>query len=197
MAADFRVAAAPPGIGSMQCPKCRQATLNERGIKGRDLQLDHCSSCHGLWFDAGELCSLLGSKAVTPFNIPGFAQRNADRLCPKCQQPLLEFCYPGTVSLVDACQDCRGVWLDDNEWQEIGKARCEKNMMTCPKCNTTHVKADTCGACGIVIAKYLALSQQDPSPAAEQASEQNIAREQSYADDIPGIKGGLLRFIDR
>jgi Zn-finger nucleic acid-binding protein len=190
----------------MQCPKCNQAMLKERSLRGKKMRLDHCSSCDGVWFDAGELCNLLGSKALKPFKIPSFAQPLKGSHCPKCQKSLFEFCYPGTITLVDACMDCSGIWLDHNEWKEIGSARDEKNLMTCPKCSSVQVKAVSCGSCSIVIAKYLDRVKQDQDqdknqeqkqPQEPQDSVEQPESEMSYADDIPGVKGGMLRFIDR
>jgi uncharacterized protein len=36
----------------MKCPKCGMDLL-EMDFKG--IKIDECSSCHGIWFDAGEL----------------------------------------------------------------------------------------------------------------------------------------------
>lgn len=180
----------------MQCPKCEQVVLKERTLRGKKIRLDHCSNCEGLWFDAGELDQLLGSRALKPLTIPSFARKDKSSHCPKCHQYLFEFCYPGTVTLVDACLDCNGIWLDSNEWKEIGSARCQKNLMTCPKCASTQVKAATCSSCSIVIAKFLDRAKQEQIQESQECVEQPES-EQGYADDIPGVKGGLLRFIDR
>ncbi len=36
----------------MRCPKCGMQLIE---IAYRDLKIDKCSSCHGVWLDAGEL----------------------------------------------------------------------------------------------------------------------------------------------
>ena len=41
--------------GQMTCPRCG-GTLANRMF--RDVSLDTCTSCHGLWLDAGELAML-------------------------------------------------------------------------------------------------------------------------------------------
>jgi len=41
--------------GEMTCPRC-QGTLAQRVWRG--VSLDSCTSCHGLWLDAGELAML-------------------------------------------------------------------------------------------------------------------------------------------
>ncbi len=61
------------------------------------------------------------------------------------------FYYPQTLVTVDMCRECRGVWLDGGELEEIGAVR-------------RHLR-----------------------------QEERLER---YAP-VPGIKGSLLRFIDR
>ena len=41
--------------GAMRCPKCRSDMVQ---IVIDDTEIDRCSSCHGRWFDAGELTDL-------------------------------------------------------------------------------------------------------------------------------------------
>jgi hypothetical protein len=41
----------------MKCPKCG-GDLKEEHFKG--INVDRCTECHGVWFDAGEVESLVG-----------------------------------------------------------------------------------------------------------------------------------------
>ncbi len=183
----------------MQCPKCDNSTLKRGSLSAKKLKLDKCLQCKGIWFDKGELHTLLGNKAKQGFTIPKFSAETPHTVCPCCHVSLYEFCYPGTLILVDGCKQCEGVWLDDNEWQAIRHARDESNKITCPKCHTRQQPAESCSSCGIVIAKYNA-----PSPVAAKAdltkatasSKIHPSKEPSYAEDIPGLKGSLLRMID-
>ena len=43
----------------MKCPACHSALIV---IEREEIEVDWCPSCHGLWFDEGEL-ELLGEKA--------------------------------------------------------------------------------------------------------------------------------------
>ena len=172
----------------MLCPKCKTVTLTKGTVSGKELELDRCPECKGLWFDDGELGHVLGDKATRYFTVPAYAAMSHSRSCPRCNHPLYEFCYPGTMTLVDACKHCKGIWLDNNEWAQIAAARDIKNTITCPKCHKRQSKADSCIHCGIVFAKYGAIHDQP-------GKKKNIAGN-SYAEDIPGIKGDLLRFID-
>jgi len=187
----------------MQCPKCKDSKLKAVTVKNKNIEIDRCSSCKGLWFDKGELDGILGVKAIKDLAIPKFSLHMPDRKCPKCNKGLYEFCYPETTTFVDACAECGGIWLDNQEWKEISAARDIKNKMHCPKCNTLQRKSDTCIHCGIVFKKYYE-SKEPPkikiSPVLA-STEVNIPTsygflKESYADDIPGIKGMLLKFID-
>lgn len=50
----------------MRCPKCGQLLREERYHK---IQVDRCTACGGVWFDAGEAESLLDR---TPSALQGF-----------------------------------------------------------------------------------------------------------------------------
>ena len=172
----------------MLCPKCKTVTLVRGEVPGAGLQQEHCPECRGMWFDDSELSRVLGDKAVRNFTVPLNAALEHDCNCPRCNHALYEFCYPGTMNLVDACKNCLGIWLDNNEWKQIAAARDIKNMITCPKCHKLQPKSDTCVHCGIVFAKFEAAH--DPARKVKKPAGEG------YADDIPGIKGILLRFID-
>lgn len=104
----------------MNCPKCAQALIQKQ-FKGRPAAVDYCQACQGIWFDDGELSSVLGVPARN-LSAPANARPSALQ-CPRCEKPLVLFSYPGTVVLIDACRTCRGVWLDGGEYQELVKVR--------------------------------------------------------------------------
>ena len=182
----------------MQCPKCKKTPLKSGKITAKQLVLDQCSQCKGMWFDKGELTTLLGARAKKDFVIPKFSSKVRDAECPRCDVSLYEFCYPGTLTLVDGCKQCKGVWLDNNEWKTISHARDESNNITCPKCDTRQALAESCQKCGIIIAKYQSLSKNKNNTLSRTASFANdrAINEKSYAENIPGLKGTLLRMID-
>lgn len=196
----------------MHCPKCEGAILKESTIKTKNINLDRCPTCKGLWFDKGELNTILSVRAVKELVIPNFSSHHPNIKCPKCHKGMHEFCYPGTTTFVDACTDCGGIWLDNLEWKEISVARDIKNKISCPKCNELQKKSGSCVCCGIIFSKYNkvkqgSLSVDDSVTASVSVSTDNSASafnigttqyiRESYADDIPGLKGILLRFIDR
>ena len=183
----------------MQCPKCDNTPLKRGSLSTKKLTLDQCPKCKGMWFDKGELGHLLGDKADQEFSIPKFAAEMPNTRCPCCQLSLYEFCYPDTLILVDGCRQCEGIWLDNSEWKAISHARDEKNKITCPRCRTRQQPAESCSSCGIIIAKYNSRSKNDGLDAEAKTAKSNksgSASERSYADNIPGLKGSLLRMID-
>ncbi len=176
----------------MQCPKCVDTLLKTVVVKSKNIELDRCPDCMGFWFEDKELSAVLGARAKKNFSIPHFATLQPGAKCPHCHKGLYTFCYPGTMTLVDACKTCHGIWLDNNELKEIHAARNLKNRMHCPKCSTRQMKSDTCVSCGVVFAKFHAAKE-------ERLEKQHVEaakKQESYADDIPGVKGKLLRFID-
>lgn len=104
----------------MNCPKCA-LPLVQKSIKGRPTEVDYCQNCQGIWFDDGELSSALG---LPPRNLSAPANARPSALqCPRCARPLVLFPYPGTMTLIDGCRTCRGVWLDGGEYQQLAKNR--------------------------------------------------------------------------
>jgi len=181
-------AAVPQEVGDMQCSKCLDKKLKRGKVTSRNLVLDQCQSCKGIWLDKGELNLLLGSKAKSDFEIPKFALEFENIQCPKCNTGLSEFCYPGTIVLMDACKKCEGIWLDNEEWRTISQPKPQE-------------------ASGVLIDKATTTEPANETPAysyefphqyqSQRGAASAYTYDQSYADNIPGVKGGLLRLIDR
>jgi len=104
----------------MTCPKCA-LPLVQKQLKGRPTDVDFCQTCQGIWFDDGELSSVIGVPARN-LSAPASARPSAQK-CPRCAEPLALFPYAGTMVVIDGCRTCRGVWLDGGEYQELAKNR--------------------------------------------------------------------------
>ncbi|HEU4522876.1 MAG TPA: zf-TFIIB domain-containing protein [Thermoanaerobaculia bacterium] len=104
----------------MNCPKCAVSLVRKR-FKERPTDVDFCQKCHGIWFDDGELSSIL--RVPARHLAPPANPRPSALLCPRCEKQLLLFPYPGTLTIIDGCGTCRGVWLDGGEYQELAKIR--------------------------------------------------------------------------
>src|SRR5213082_1857281 len=108
------------------CPRC-SATLTERRFGSE--ALDGCSECGGLWFDYKELQALTrdpetGLMEVERAFQPSIAGERAggEMKCPKCSEALYAFSFQHTPSVrLDACPQCRGIWVDDGELQVIAE----------------------------------------------------------------------------
>ena len=119
MAVDQVVVAEPRGVGSMKCIKCHSIEMQSTTSFEKGVELDTCPMCKGMWLDKGELESLLDEDATHFLDIPETATQAQQRNCPKCNVKLFQFFYPGTTVMVDSCQQCHGVWLDDEEFTVI------------------------------------------------------------------------------
>ncbi len=106
------------------CPRCG---TNLSSQTFGSLQLDGCVSCGGVWFDYLELQTLTRvagaslmdvERAINPaVSSPDSAGGNR---CPKCETPLYGFSFPHTPNVrLDACPDCKGIWVDDGKLQAI------------------------------------------------------------------------------
>jgi len=203
----------------MKCPKCDRVELEEKSVKGRDTRVDRCPQCAGLWFDEHELAEVLG---IPPkkVEIPGDVLA-LDNRCPRCEAPLHMFCYPGTMVIVDMCRACGGIWLDDKEIQQMKAVRSTVRDMTqerehererareqdreqdrarapdaarrtpqmmCPKCGHMQEAGEQCAACGVYVEKFRAAKKLE--------RDQARRLEQEYPDGT-GLKGTLLRFVNR
>ncbi|MDP1830136.1 MAG: zf-TFIIB domain-containing protein [Archangium sp.] len=71
---------------------------------GRELELDRCGECGGLWFDAGEL-ELTATHRALPAG-PGF-----EYFCPSCSDPARDPAVGGQFAAA-RCNACQGTWLD-------------------------------------------------------------------------------------
>lgn len=105
----------------MKCPRCDKQDLVSRDVKGKDFALDICPSCHGAWFDRGELERAI-PEAEHELDVPDDAEKGTGE-CPKCWAMMYTFIYPGTYVQVDMCGRCNGLWLDAGEIKEIGMVR--------------------------------------------------------------------------
>ncbi|GEM_PF-1374867 len=99
------------------CPVCRK---DMEVTCFRELQLDWCRLCGGLWFDGGEV-----EKLTTYKNIPkrlthpiayDYSEKKVDegeRLCPHCNDVMKVVDYQNVR--VDVCTKCQGIWFDRYE----------------------------------------------------------------------------------
>ncbi len=105
----------------MTCPDCKE-TLARKEYHG--VAVDICPACAGIWFDDGEMRSLLQRDPVCLLSIeedavPRLERREGPaklRRCPQCDCVLdpYQYAYDSPVQL-DGCPGCHGIWVEDGE----------------------------------------------------------------------------------
>jgi len=99
----------------LQCPACREPMI---AVEYKDVEVDTCVLCGGVWLDGGELEALVGS-AVPPKAQPDASLGAPDRDCPICVHKLIKDRYGSTEVVVDKCAHGDGIWLDKGELEQI------------------------------------------------------------------------------
>jgi uncharacterized protein len=112
----------------LQCPKCKSASLSEFTVEGT--AVDRCSSCAGIWFDAEELIDLLAEDAryVAALRRGEVKEQVEGQKgsCPRDGTELLRvYSSIDRTVVLDACPECRGIWLDGGEFAKLFAARPE------------------------------------------------------------------------
>jgi len=108
------------------CPKCDVPLFI---LHYKDIEVDFCDRCRGLWLDAGELEALLqrtGAKADDPLlkfqRQSGIRPKGRPHLCPRCDTPLHEIQveHAGAPTLtLDKCPRGHGLWFDADELRQL------------------------------------------------------------------------------
>jgi Zn-finger nucleic acid-binding protein len=110
----------------MKCPKCGTETMSEFSVQG--VTVERCSSCSGTWFDARELRHLLAEDARHVASLRrGSVNEQVDGkkgVCPRDGAELLRaYSSIDRSVILDACPECRGIWLDGGEFEKLFTAR--------------------------------------------------------------------------
>lgn len=111
----------------MICPVCKKDMFV---VEYKQIELDYCQSCRGVWFDAGELELLLeagGIEGDKPFlgdvlKSPEAHTPEKKRKCPICTRNMREVMVGGeTGVMIDACNRGDGLWFDGGEVASLVK----------------------------------------------------------------------------
>ncbi len=104
------------------CPKCDVPLFL---VHFKNIEVDVCPTCRGIWLDAGELEELLrqtGAGADDPLlqfqKQPGVAAPKAGHLCPRCDERLREIRAGDSLTL-DRCPRGHGLWFDADELAQL------------------------------------------------------------------------------
>jgi Zn-finger nucleic acid-binding protein/predicted MFS family arabinose efflux permease len=108
--------------GAMRCPKCR-ADMEQIVYEGTEI--DRCTTCKGLWFDAGEIETLRGKEAAAALDTGSAAvgrQSNTlDRYqCPRCSGAMVRVVDARQPHIwFETCSSCQGSFLDAGELRDL------------------------------------------------------------------------------
>ena len=105
----------------MQCPKC-QSTMHAMDTH-EAVELDFCSGCKGIWFDAREASAYFEMADDLPqlkAALEGATQ--TDLACPRCNFALNEVRFHRDFDvMIDFCMQCGGLFFDKGEVPAVEK----------------------------------------------------------------------------
>jgi len=197
------------------CPRC-DGSITMRSVRG--IMTEGCDACGGLWLQAGQLNAFARSgtetlvEAEELFRAVGKTSQAAGEMnCPHCDKPLYNFELPQAPGVrLDACPECRGVWIDDRELADLSARLAESGgdagassarasadtddaegrRVPCPSCHeANYPNAVACWACGTVLSADdgAASAQQQPQAPAGHLS----------AQELGAVRGEIARWRDK
>jgi PAT family beta-lactamase induction signal transducer AmpG len=108
--------------GAMRCPKCR-ADMEPINYEGTEI--DRCTICNGIWFDAGEIDILKNKQAAKAIDIGdekvGKQANTMDNYqCPRCSGAMVRVVDPQQTHIwYETCSSCNGSYLDAGELKDL------------------------------------------------------------------------------
>ncbi len=106
----------------MECPKCH-ADMEEVNY-GRDLTVDRCTKCKGIWFDLGE-AEILKGKWMSEFIDTGDPEvgkehnQIEDVNCPRCGKQMTKIADRRQPHIwYETCDDGHGMYFDAGEFTD-------------------------------------------------------------------------------
>lgn len=109
----------------MDCPACKGVVVV---VEYQRIELDYCTNCYGVWFDAGELALLterldLEGQGLSVNEIVALPEKRVAekaRRCPICRRKMKKVTLGGAPQvLVDVCPRGDGVWFDGGEVGQV------------------------------------------------------------------------------
>ncbi len=111
-----------PGHGKRRCPVDGQRLIEDRiDPFHRDVVVDACALCHGMFLDKGELLALTKNKVLALRLRKAAVDRDSAHTCPGCGAAMDAEDADGIT--VDICMSCQGIWLDGGELAHLEALR--------------------------------------------------------------------------
>ncbi len=108
--------------GAMRCPKCR-ADMEQVEYEGTEI--DRCTICGGIWFDAGEIEVMRDKQAAAAIDTgdakTGKESNAIDHYqCPRCSGAMVRVVDPNQPHIwYEICSSCSGSYLDAGELRDL------------------------------------------------------------------------------
>ena len=107
----------------MDCPVCKEPMIV---LELEEVEIDYCTSCEGIWLDAGELERLLGDSREKEDFLSSLTEDRGisekPRRCPVCRKRMKKVQVGKQTRVrIDRCRKDHGIWLDGGELEAILK----------------------------------------------------------------------------
>ncbi|MBC8342627.1 MAG: zf-TFIIB domain-containing protein [Bacteroidetes bacterium] len=120
----------------MNCPNCGIG-LHTKSIQG--IEIEECGKCEGIWFEKDKLRQIkdrtdsdLNWMDFEIWKHPEkFKSKSKRSNCPRCEKSMNVLDYDTTKVEIDYCAECKGIWLEKDEFQKIIDAL-EEEILTMP-----------------------------------------------------------------
>lgn len=122
--------------------------MSPRESHHRQVVVDQCQRCQGLWFDPNELDFFLADKTTTK----GLYQNGpvnpviSDKQCPLCAKSMVAGLLPNAKDLrqieVDYCAKCHGIFLNKGELSELVERQTNKKNLGAFTTHTEHLPSN-------------------------------------------------------
>ncbi len=118
----------------MICPKCHVDMIV---VEQHNVELDYCTSCSGVWFDAGELEIMMETQGISEsdFSIEQLLKlapsetKEKKRRCPICGKKMRKVGLGQNPEvMIDVCPVGEGIWFDGGEVRQVIKYFAKKQL---------------------------------------------------------------------
>src|SRR5258708_7651895 len=108
----------------LACPKCAAPMET---VRFQDIEIDRCTGCKGLWFDALEREHLAGLKGSERVDVGSLAASGSSAIktlnCPVCHTQMIKMVDHSQPSVhYESCQVCYGLFFDAGEFRQLNES---------------------------------------------------------------------------
>jgi len=109
----------------MNCPNCNNLLII---LELKQVEIDYCTSCEGIWLDSGELELLLeGETCLDTLKLSFSKEVNSAEIqkkCPICSKKMEKVLFGKEAKekvQLDRCNDGHGLWFDKGELHSVAQ----------------------------------------------------------------------------